>query len=65
MRVIVADDAVLFREGMARTLAEEGFDVVAQARNSAELVGLVRRDPPDVVITDLMIRPHTAAQTQT
>jgi DNA-binding NarL/FixJ family response regulator len=60
MRVIVADDAVLFREGMARILAEEGFDVVAQARNSAELVGLVRRDPPDVVITDLRMPPGFA-----
>ncbi|WP_123970054.1 response regulator transcription factor [Streptomyces sp. TLI_185] len=60
MRVIVADDAVLFREGMARILAEEGFNVVAQARNSAELVGLVRRDPPDVVITDLRMPPGFA-----
>ncbi|MFJ9359334.1 response regulator transcription factor [Streptomyces mirabilis] len=60
MRVIVADDAVLFREGMARILAEEGFDVVAQARNSAELVGLVRHDPPEVVITDLRMPPGFA-----
>ncbi|MFD9005012.1 response regulator [Streptomyces sp. NPDC059582] len=60
MRVIVADDALLFREGMARILAEEGFEVVAQARNSAELVGLVRRDPPDVVITDLRMPPGFA-----
>ncbi|RPF39230.1 DNA-binding NarL/FixJ family response regulator [Streptomyces sp. TLI_185] len=58
--MIVADDAVLFREGMARILAEEGFNVVAQARNSAELVGLVRRDPPDVVITDLRMPPGFA-----
>ena len=60
MRVIVADDAVLFREGMARILAEEGFNVVAQARNRAELVGRVRRDPPDVVITDLRMPPGFA-----
>ncbi|MDT0469222.1 response regulator transcription factor [Streptomyces gibsoniae] len=60
MRVIVADDAVLFREGMARILAEEGFNMVAQARNRAELVGLVRRDPPDVVITDLRMPPGFA-----
>lgn len=58
--MIVADDAVLFREGMARILAEEGFNVVAQARNRAELVGLVRRDPPDVVITDLRMPPGFA-----
>ena len=58
--MIVADDAVLFREGMARILAEEGFNVVAQARNRAELVGRVRRDPPDVVITDLRMPPGFA-----
>lgn len=60
MRVIVADDAVLFREGMARILAEVGFDVVGQARHSAELVDLVRHDPPDVVITDLRMPPGFA-----
>ncbi|WAZ26987.1 response regulator transcription factor [Streptomyces cinnabarinus] len=57
---MVADDAVLFREGLARILAEEGFDVVGQARDSAELVGLVRRDPPDVVVTDLRMPPGFA-----
>jgi len=60
MQVIVADDAVLFREGMARILAEVGFDVVGQARHAAELIDLVRRDPPDVVITDLRMPPGFA-----
>ncbi len=60
MRVIVADDAVLFREGMARILAGVGFDVVGQARHGAELVELVRHDPPDVVITDLRMPPGFA-----
>ncbi len=60
MRVIVADDAVLFREGMARILAEVGFDVVGQARNGAELLELVRHNPPDVVITDLRMPPGFA-----
>lgn len=55
--MIVADDAVLFREGMARILAEVGFDVVGQARHGAELVALVRHNPPDVVITDLRMPP--------
>jgi DNA-binding NarL/FixJ family response regulator len=57
VRVIVADDAVLFREGMVRILAEVAFDVVGQARDGAGLVELVRRDPPDVVITDLRMPP--------
>ena len=57
MRVIVADDSVLFREGMVRILTEVAFDVVGQARDGAGLVELVRRDPPDVVITDLRMPP--------
>ncbi len=57
MRVMVADDAVLFREGMARILTEVGFEVTGQARNGVELVGLVRCDSPDVVITDLRMPP--------
>ncbi|MBA2577219.1 MAG: response regulator transcription factor [Actinomycetota bacterium] len=60
MRVIVADDAVLFREGMARILTEVGFEVTRQARSGAELVRQVRRDPPDVVITDLRMPPGFA-----
>ncbi len=58
--MIVADDAVLFREGLARILAEVGFTVVGQARHGAELVELVRRSPPDVVITDLRMPPGFA-----
>ena len=58
--MIVADDAVLFREGMARILAEVGFEVVGQARDAASLVDLVRREPPDVVITDLRMPPGFA-----
>lgn len=60
MRVIVADDAVLFREGVARILAEVGFEVLGQAQNSAELIDLVRRESPDVVITDLRMPPGFA-----
>lgn len=60
MRVILADDAVLFREGMARILTEVGFEVTGEARNGVELVGLVRRDSPDVVITDLRMPPNFA-----
>ncbi|MEV1206202.1 response regulator transcription factor [Microbispora rosea] len=60
MRVIVADDALLFREGMTRILTEMGFEVIGRARHGAELVGLVRRDPPAVVITDLRMPPGFA-----
>jgi DNA-binding NarL/FixJ family response regulator len=60
VRVIVADDALLFREGMARILTEMGFEVTGQARDGAELVDLVRRDPPAVAITDLRMPPGFA-----
>ena len=57
MRVILADDAVLFREGMARILNEAGIEVAGQASNAAELLDLVRRDPPDVAIIDIRMPP--------
>ena len=60
MRVIVADDAVLFREGMARILTEVGFEVVGQARDGSHLVSLARTERPDVVITDLRMPPGYA-----
>ncbi len=60
MRVTLADDAVLFREGMARILADVGFTIVDQARDGAALVERVRADPPDVVITDLRMPPGFA-----
>lgn len=60
MRVIVADDAMLFREGLARILAEVGFEVVGQARDGSQLVSLAMTEQPDVVITDLRMPPGYA-----
>ena len=60
MRVILADDAVLFREGMARILAEIGFTIVDHVTDAASLFERVRSDPPDVVITDLRMPPGFA-----
>ncbi|WP_369244371.1 response regulator transcription factor [Streptomyces sp. R41] len=57
MRVVVADDAVLFREGVARILAEAGFDVTGQADDAAELMALVRHEPPAVAIIDIRMPP--------
>ncbi|MBL7495910.1 response regulator transcription factor [Frankia sp. CNm7] len=57
MRVVVADDAVLFREGTARLLTEAGFDVTGLARDAAELRALVARDPPDAAIIDIRMPP--------
>jgi len=60
VRVVLADDAVLFREGVARVLAESGFEVGGQAGDGTALLGLVLADPPDVAIIDLRMPPtHT------
>lgn len=60
MRVIVADDSILLREGVARLLTDSGFAVIAQANDGDELVAAVRADPPDAVITDIRMPPtHT------
>lgn len=57
MRVIVADDAVLFREGVARVLEDNGFKIVGQAGDATGLLDLARRERPDVAITDLRMPP--------
>jgi DNA-binding NarL/FixJ family response regulator len=57
LRIVVADDSVLFREGVVRVLTEAGFDVVGQAGDGEELLDLVRSDPPDLVITDIRMPP--------
>ena len=57
IRVVQADDSVLFREGIARVLAENGFAVAGQAGNADELDGLVDREGPDVVVTDIRMPP--------
>jgi DNA-binding NarL/FixJ family response regulator len=57
MRVVVADDSVLFREGLARILADGEFEVVAQAGDAEELREAVREKNPDVVILDVRMPP--------
>jgi DNA-binding NarL/FixJ family response regulator len=59
-RVVVADDDVLLREGLAGLLERSRFEVVAQAGNGRELVALVRQHTPDLVIVDIRMPPtHT------
>jgi DNA-binding NarL/FixJ family response regulator len=57
MRVILADDAVLVREGIARLLAERGIQVTGQASTAEELARLVAADPPDVAVVDIRMPP--------
>ncbi len=60
MRVVVADDAVILREGLARLLGEAGFDVVGLASDADELFELVEQVRPDVAIVDIRMPPtHT------
>lgn len=53
MRVLIADDHALFRDGLRSLLEARGIDVVAEARNGREAVELARRELPDVVLMDL------------
>jgi DNA-binding NarL/FixJ family response regulator len=60
MRVILADDAVVVREGLARLLVERGIDVRAQVGTADDLLEEVAIDPPDVAIVDIRMPPtHT------
>jgi len=59
---MLADDAVLFREGLARILSDTGFTVTGQAGDGLALLRLVRADPPDVAIIDLRMPPGFAAE---
>jgi DNA-binding NarL/FixJ family response regulator len=60
LRIVIADDSILLREGIARLLVEGGFDVVAQAGDAADLLLAVRKYRPDVAIVDIRMPPtHT------
>jgi DNA-binding NarL/FixJ family response regulator len=61
VRIVIADDAVLVREGAARLLEEAGFDVVAQAGDADDLLRKVRAHKPDVAIVDIRMPPDNVA----
>jgi serine/threonine-protein kinase PknK len=56
-RVLIADDDVLLREGLASLLDREGFDVVARAGDGDQLVELAHRLEPDLVVVDIRMPP--------
>ena len=56
-RVIVAEDDVLMREGLAGLLEQGGYEVVGQAGDGSELVRLVRESRPDLVVVDIRMPP--------
>jgi DNA-binding NarL/FixJ family response regulator len=57
MRVVIADDVMLVRSGLARLLAEAGIDVVGEARDGEEVLRLVARHRPDAAIVDIRMPP--------
>jgi DNA-binding NarL/FixJ family response regulator len=57
VRVVVADDSVLLREGIVRILSDSGFDVVGQAGDAEDLVRKVAAHKPDVAIVDVRMPP--------
>lgn len=57
MRVVVADDSVLLREGVARVLADAGFDVVGKVASADELLRRVATEKPDIAVVDIRMPP--------
>jgi DNA-binding NarL/FixJ family response regulator len=60
VRIVIADDSVILREGLCRLLREQGFEVVAQVGTAPELLAAVARLEPDLAIVDIRMPPsHT------
>ena len=60
MRIVIADDEMLLREGLARLLSDAGFTIVAKTTVAPELLRAVRLNEPDVAIVDIKMPPtHT------
>lgn len=57
LRIVLAEDSTLLREGLVGILERAGHEVVASATDADELIAAVRADPPDVVITDVRMPP--------
>jgi DNA-binding NarL/FixJ family response regulator len=62
LRVVIAEDAVLLREGLGRLLTDSGLEVAGLAGDAAELLHLVRSLQPDVVIADIRMPPTQTAE---
>ncbi|OZF31142.1 DNA-binding response regulator [Rhodococcus sp. 14-2483-1-1] len=62
IRVVIADDDVLLREGMSSLLTEAGLSVVGRAGDAEELLALLARDQPDLAIIDIRMPPSYTAE---
>jgi DNA-binding NarL/FixJ family response regulator len=62
MRIVLADDDVLLREGLSSLLERSGFEVVGQAGDGADLLSLVRELAPDLAIVDIRMPPTNTTE---
>ena len=62
VRVVLADDDVLLREGLASLLEQHGFEMIGQAGDGTELLALVREHEPDFVIVDIRMPPSHSTE---
>jgi DNA-binding NarL/FixJ family response regulator len=62
LRVVLAEDDVLLREGLASLLERAGIQVTGQAGDAAQLLQLVDRDPPDLVVVDIRMPPTNTTE---
>jgi serine/threonine-protein kinase PknK len=62
LRVVLAEDDLLLREGLASLLQRSGFEVAGQAGDASGLLSLVRNTPPDLVIVDIRMPPGYTAE---
>jgi DNA-binding NarL/FixJ family response regulator len=61
-RVVIAEDDVLLREGVASLLENAGFEVVGQAGDGSELLGMVREHQPELVLVDIRMPPNHSTE---
>jgi DNA-binding NarL/FixJ family response regulator len=60
--IVIADDDLLLREGLASLLTQAGYSIVGQAGDATELMGLVREHRPDLAIVDIRMPPDHATE---
>ena len=61
MRTVIAEDSVLFREGLARLLADAGHQIVAAVGDAEALTAAVHKTRPDLAVVDIHMPPHRGA----
>ena len=62
LRVVIAEDAVLLREGLVRLLGEAGLDVAGTAGDAAQLIQIVSAERPDIVLADVRMPPSQTTE---